>query len=342
MPFFARPNLDDVQFKQLPGSELNLSGLTNISSWSGLTLSDGASGSVIITASGATPASDGQVMTYRGGIIALEPTAASGDSRYYGMSPTTTTVGGLPTGSAISGCTIECILQTILVPAIPLSVSLSIATPIGGDSRQFGDSVYGNLCWSVIKNTNYVCVIRASDGGDGVYYTTIFSGGTTGTTNGLIPYTFNITGATPATGTSSTSVAFYLSAATTANEIAIDPATITWMNKKYYFKTGTAYYSSNCTTACAAMCTSSVSQLSTSRTFNCSLTFNNEFFYYAYPTSFGAPSFTINGLPNNAWGSLLAGTLFPLTFINECGYANQYYIARSDSRITGVYSIIVS
>jgi hypothetical protein len=342
MPFFARPNLDNLQFKQISGSTLTLSGQTNISQWNGLTLSDGAGGSVIITASGATPASDGQVMTYRGGIIALEPTAASGDSRYYGMSPTTTTVGGLSTGSPISGCTIECILQSILVPAIPLSVSLSIATPPSSNSRQFGDITCGLLCWSAVKNTNYICGLKTANYGDGVYYTTIFSGGTTGSTSGTIFYDYNNACATPASGTSSTNVSFYLSGITTANETDVDSTTITWMNKKYYFKTGTAYYAGNCTAACTAMCTSSVSQLSISRLFNCSLTFNNEFFYYAYPTSFGAPSFTINGLPNNAWGNPLTGTLFPLTFINECGYANQYYIARSDSRITGVYSIIVS
>ena len=48
MPFFARPNLTDEQFKQLKGDNeiLTLSGQTRIATTSGLTLSDGAGGYV--------------------------------------------------------------------------------------------------------------------------------------------------------------------------------------------------------------------------------------------------------------------------------------------------------
>ena len=54
MTFFARPNLDDIQFKQLTGSTLTLSGQTRIIETNGLTLSDGAGSNIVITAKNAS------------------------------------------------------------------------------------------------------------------------------------------------------------------------------------------------------------------------------------------------------------------------------------------------
>lgn len=117
MAFFARPNLDNTQFKQLVGSELTLSGQTQIATISGLTLTDGTGTDIIVTASGASNNFD--VLTYCDGIISLkEPTASGGTSIYNCASPTTCTVGGLPSGTAIYGSGITTILECILVPTL--------------------------------------------------------------------------------------------------------------------------------------------------------------------------------------------------------------------------------
>lgn len=114
MTFFARPDLSNEQFKQLSGSTLTLSGETQIANVTGLTLSDGAGNFVPIIATGGT---NNEVLTYLDGKIVLTSTAGGSDI-YVGDSPTTCTVGGLGSGSAIFGCSVSCILQDILVPTL--------------------------------------------------------------------------------------------------------------------------------------------------------------------------------------------------------------------------------
>jgi hypothetical protein len=144
MPFFARPNLDDTQFKQLSGSTLTLSGTTRIVTPSGLTLSDGGGGDVVITAKNAGFTTDGYVLTYDycKNEIGLCLSAASGGTQIYnGASPTTCTVGGLTCNTSISGQTLSCIIQQIVAPALnpvltppyiqSFSLSCSPSTPTG-------------------------------------------------------------------------------------------------------------------------------------------------------------------------------------------------------------------
>ena len=126
MGFFARPNLDDIQFRQLTGTTLTLSGQTRIASPTGLTLTDGAGGYRPIIATGGTQF---DVLTLVGGKIILQPSSASGGTGVYTLaSPTTCTVGGLPSGSAISGCTLSCILEKILVPTVSPTLTAPSAT----------------------------------------------------------------------------------------------------------------------------------------------------------------------------------------------------------------------
>jgi hypothetical protein len=121
MSFFSRPDLTNTQFKQLSGNDsiLTLSGQTQIATISGLTLADGSGSTIIITARNPVV---GNIMTFDGTEIRLmspNPSGATGNSgNYFGNSPTTCTVGGLSGGSSIYGCTIENILQDILVPTV--------------------------------------------------------------------------------------------------------------------------------------------------------------------------------------------------------------------------------
>jgi len=130
--FFAQPNLDNLQFKQLTSSELKLCGQTKIATTSGLTLSNGVGGYVPIIATGGT---NNKVLTYLNGNIVLRPTTGGGNMVYTGASPTTCTVGGLPAGCAIYNQSISTILEQILVPTInpvvtgPVNSSFTLSPP---------------------------------------------------------------------------------------------------------------------------------------------------------------------------------------------------------------------
>ena len=120
MAFFARPDLSNEQFKQLVGSELTLSGQTQILTTSGLTLSDGAGGKVVITADQAA-SHVGDVLTYDGvGNIKLLPSGAGGDPIYpmTCKSPAAITLGGISAGSPLSGCKLSYIIEELLVPTL--------------------------------------------------------------------------------------------------------------------------------------------------------------------------------------------------------------------------------
>ena len=117
MAFFARPNLDNTQFKQLKGGEpLTLSGQTQIATTSGLTLiGDGGMYIPVI----ATGASNNFVMTYVNGEIVLrESTASGGSTVYTETGATTCTVGGLSAGTTVYNCTLDTVLQCILNPTL--------------------------------------------------------------------------------------------------------------------------------------------------------------------------------------------------------------------------------
>lgn len=65
-------------------------------------------------------------------------------------------------------------------------------------------------------------------------------------------------------------------------------------------------------------------ELSTGRTQNRTLSASGEYFYFAYPASWGAASFKINGLQNTAWQE----TIRDVT--NQHGHVESYRLYRSD------------
>lgn len=339
MPFFSRPNLEDLQFKQTPGSVLSLSGQTRIKTWSGLTLSDGAGSDILITASGASSATtEGYVLTYLNGLISLQPSSSSGGTFQFDTDRLTTR-SGIPSVCVGGACTVNNFLEGYFFPAVDPNATLSIAS--GGASRQFGDCSVGNLCYQGLRETNQICLIALDHNADGSYeapfpVTSPIAGDCCGTQ----AYTYSFGCATPATGTSQTSVSFKVCVADVCAKCDITTASISWRNKVFGLKSSTLYSDGSIS---AALGSAFVSELSTTKARTLSnQIFSNQFFYWIYPSSFGTPTFTVNGLPNNAWGNSGSGTLFKFDYTNTNGYTNQYYVARSDSRITGTYNINIS
>lgn len=61
-----------------------------------------------------------------------------------------------------------------------------------------------------------------------------------------------------------------------------------------------------------------------------------QYIYIVYPDSWGAATFTVNGLPSTAW------TLVQRTFVNASGNSTLFRIYRSDNLLTGSYNVVVS
>jgi len=117
MAFFSRPNLDKVQFKQLPNSVLELSGQTQILTTSGFTLV-GDSGNIPIHATGET---NNHVLTYDGsvGVIRLmESSSSGGTGKYMYPDKVSCAVGGINLNTCLYNMPIQDILQEILVPTL--------------------------------------------------------------------------------------------------------------------------------------------------------------------------------------------------------------------------------
>lgn len=170
MAFFARPNLDNTQFKQLQGGEpLTLSGQTQIATTSGLTLAtDNIGNGVIITASGASSATNNYVLTYddvQKGIILKEATASGGTGYYTGRIPTTCTVGGLSANTNINTWTINSVLECALAPVVnPTLTNPSISSFTISDNTtimEVGTSL--SVTGSVVPN--YGCIDSNYSGG---------------------------------------------------------------------------------------------------------------------------------------------------------------------------------
>lgn len=139
MTFFARPNLDNTQFKQLQGGEpLTLSGQTQIATTSGLTLiGDVGTGPaeyggmyIPIIATGAT--SDNLVLTYdatQKSIILKQSSASGGTSLYPYTGVTTCAVGGLPVDQCLKDDELSAIIHCMVSPTLnPVLTSPSLSS----------------------------------------------------------------------------------------------------------------------------------------------------------------------------------------------------------------------
>ena len=121
MAFFARPNLDDTQFKQLEGSLLTLSGQTQIATTTGLTLIGDGGANIPIQATGG---SNNYVLAYddtnpAAPVIKLKDLSGGTGSGVYPYNESaTTTVGGLLAGQNLYNEQVVDILQDILVPTL--------------------------------------------------------------------------------------------------------------------------------------------------------------------------------------------------------------------------------
>jgi hypothetical protein len=340
MALVAKQDLSDFGFKQLTTSILTLSGTTN---FRGTLKSKGIEIDASPSSSGVTAGA--LVLSLIGGKIKLAPSGASGSTSNtcFNTHRATTRV-GIPSVTVSGACTVTNFLEGYFFPATPPSSSLSISS--GGAVRQFGDGTTGNLAFTVIKNTYPFCGNICLDTDGNGSYDCAISAGAGATCSGTVPYTVCGICYIPSGYPSSTSQTYKVCATTTATpESTLATTTITWSNKRFWFKSSTSYSTGSDASIQAILNAGSVigSELSTSKAKTFSpITFSNEFFYYAYPQTFGVPSFTVNALPNNAWGNSGTGTLFQINYTNTNGYTIPFYVAKSDQRLSASFNIVAS
>jgi len=333
--FFARPDLSDTQFKQNIDSSLTLSGTTN---FSGVLESKGVIIDASLTnATGATVGSN-YVFTLVNDKIQLAPSVGGSGGSVLFNSNKPTTRAGVPSVN-VNGTTIQDFLNGYFFPSVIPSSTLSIST--GGYNRQFGDGTTGLLAWTATKNTNPITQILIDAAGSGTSFN-ISVIPTGGNQNGTTSYALTLSDYTPPLSTLQISRTYRISVTTATETSAIVSASITWRHNRFYFKSNTSFTNTD-TIAIQNILNNpslSVGELSTSKakTFT-PITFSSEYFYYAYPAFFGVPSFTVNGLPNNAWGNTVNGTLFTISYTNSNGYVETFYVAKSDQRMSNTFNI---
>lgn len=105
--------------------------------------------------------------------------------------------------------------------------------------------------------------------------------------------------------------------------------TVSFMQKRYWGTNSAASLSDVQVRALSSEFASSRAQTKT-------ISPSAEYIYFAYPASFGAAAFTVNGLPNTDW------TLVTRAFVNASGYSESYHIYRSNNVLTGTYQVTIS
>jgi hypothetical protein len=310
--FFTRPNLSDIQFRQLTGDTLNLSGTTN---FSGILKSKGVE--IDATFSGIT----GSVLTYIDGKIRLAPqNGLNGDINF--DSNRITTRQGIPSVN-VGGTTVKDFLEGYFFPSIP-----PIALISGGGTRLFGNNSNLTLNWSVTRKTLPITSITVN----GILVPSGFFS--------ALPIDGFLVSATTATINTPNVNQSYTINVNTSEENINSSTSINFSHKRYYFQNNQDLISfsdintSNVINTYSTLSNSEFSNSISKSTF--SLNFVNQFFYYVHRASLGNATFTINGLANNDFSTK------DFSFTNEFGFIETFRIYKSNNPYNGTINIAIS
>jgi len=270
------------------------------------------------TLTGATSATTGHVLTYLAGKIRLAP-SSGGNSAF--NSSRSTTRAGIPSVN-VGGSNVNQFLEGYFFPSVPPDAVIS-----GGGTRQFGNNAGLTLNWTATRRTQPITSI---------------------TVNGLsvpsgffsaLPQNGSVSSATTATIATPNTNQTYPMNVTTASESVNASTSIVFSHKRYFYGDNQdviAFTDPN-TSSNVNLHDPANAEFAGSRvkgTF--AITLSGQFFYYVYPTSFGAASFTINGLSNTDF------TFKDFTFTNPFGFATTFRMYRSNNILNGTFNIAVS
>lgn len=228
---------------------------------------------------------------------------------YTNPSPSTVTVGGIVAGTTFSNRTLQQMFDDMFYPYTSPSCAISASNP----GREFGSSNATTLTWSVTKAKLSI--------------TSIIVDGLT-----VVPTGNSQTGSKSGTVVQNVNTTFTMSVADGTSTI-LGSTTVSWFNAVYWGKTPTFAAPSMTIVGTQPSWADgagvgSGKALASSRSGNYSgINGAGQYLVFAWPTSFGTPTFTINGLPNTAFTKLGS----PVSFTNMFGYTTNYDIWLSNT-----------
>lgn len=326
MAFFTRPRLSNIQFSQFSGDTINLSGDTYVD---GRIFSKGIE--IDATINGPISGVSGHVLTLINNKIQLAPLGTgSTDSSFDGNRTITRNFGNSAVNSAVQinvgSSTIKGFIENFFFPSVPPSVSIS-----GGGTRMFGNNTGLTLNWSVTRRTLPLTSITVN--GSAVP-SGFFS---------ALPQNSSLASGTTATITTPNTNQTYNLNATTASESQNTSTSISFSHKRYYYGDNQnllddgLFTDTGRSTNVNSHNVSLESEFATTKVKSSfAITLSGEFFYYVYPLTFGAATFTINGLSNTDF------SLKDFTFTNSFGYTTTFRMYRSNNLLNGTFNIAVS
>lgn len=255
--------------------------------------------------------------------------SASASVYYTNLTPTPVTVGGISTGSTFINASMKDMWDKLLYPYIAPAVSLSPNT-----LREYGATNSVLLSYSVTKNSNNISSIIITQP-NGVQYPIAgapFSTSKSGTQSAFAVSNTNGTftlAANDGLNTSSTSVsmtwqsAIYWGTNSTNPYVGDGPApTLTVTGTQPAWATGASVSSGK---GLAAGRTASVTGLGPG--VYDGIYGAGNYLVWAWPSTFGTPTFKVNGLTNTAFHKVYTGT-----HTNMNGYSVSYDIWMSDTK----------
>ena len=239
--------------------------------------------------------------------------SASASSYYTNLNPSVASnLVGIPAGSTFSAATMQEMWDKLLYPYVYPYAALS-----GGDTREFGSSNAITLTWTATKNTKTLTFITLKKNA-GTIQNVVVTGNTQ-------------TGTFATTAVTNTDTTFSIEV---VDNNTPTPSTVTaytyvyWSNAVYWGKTSTFALPSMTIIgtkpawadgAGIGVGKNIYNSGSRAGSYN-GINGAGQYLVFAWPSSYGTPTFTINGLPNTAWTKI--GT--SISFTNMNSYVNTY------------------
>lgn len=240
--------------------------------------------------------------------------SASASVYYTNATPVPVTIGGIPAGTTFSNLTMDQMWTSLLYPYIAPTSTIS-----GGSVKEYGSSPVSSLSWSVTKNTNSIISITVSNSISTYLYVT--------------PTGNSQTGSQTASVTQNVSGTLYVSA-TDGTTNTTSSTTVTWSDAIYWGKYSTFTVPPMTINNVgpswadgAGVGSGKLISTTKSKSYN-GVDGSGQYLVFMWPTSYGSPTFTINGLPNTAFTKIGNG----ITYVNMYGYSNSYDVWISDTK----------
>lgn len=249
-------------------------------------------------------------LTYKGKVI-------KGDTDYIRTQPTSIAVGGVKSGSTFNG-TIQDVLDKLFYPPVAATLNFSIH-PSGNFENGYTISTM-NFNTAVTRGTSTLDKIE--------YFVAEKNVGTQMCDNNTLSY--NFTAETSITNNTNLSCKLHFTLDGEKKSVSATKS-ISFLNKAYWGSKPIGAYDS--------LFINTLSNNTLTNTKNRTITINcqtNEYIYYAIPTSFGSPTFTVGGFVG---GFELVDTI---DFTNQQGYTTSYAIWKSIQNSLGNTTIVIS